>query len=47
VRVLTATPGSLKNDFFVNLLDLGTTWSATAEDAGMFEGRHAATGGFE
>ena len=37
--VLTDTPGSLSNDFFVNLLDLGTTWSATAEDAGKFEGR--------
>ena len=32
--VLTETPGRLTNDFFVNLLDLGTTWSATAEDAG-------------
>jgi catalase-peroxidase len=34
--VLTTTPGSLTNDFFVNLLDLGTVWSATAEDAGSF-----------
>jgi catalase-peroxidase len=42
--VLTTTPGSLTNDFFVNLLDLGTTWSATAEDAGSFEGRDAGTG---
>ncbi len=42
--VLTATPGSLTNDFFVNLLDLGTTWSAAADDAGTFEGRDAATG---
>jgi catalase-peroxidase len=42
--VLTATPGSLTNDFFVNLLELGTTWSATASDAGMFEGRDAASG---
>jgi catalase-peroxidase len=42
--VLTSTPGSLTNDFFVNLLDLGTAWSATAEDAGTFEGRVAATG---
>ncbi|MEA2138224.1 MAG: catalase-peroxidase, partial [Solirubrobacteraceae bacterium] len=38
--VLTSTPGSLTNDFFVNLLDLGTTWSATPEDAGRFEGRN-------
>ena len=37
----TATPGSLTNDFFVNLLDLGTTWKATSEDANSFEGRGA------
>ena len=42
--VLTSTPGSLTNDFFVNLLDLGTTWTATSEDAETFEGRDAATG---
>ncbi|MEU1350623.1 catalase/peroxidase HPI [Streptomyces sp. NPDC005795] len=42
--VLTGTPGSLTNDFFVNLLDLGTTWKATSEDASTFEGRDAATG---
>ncbi|MFI0353072.1 catalase/peroxidase HPI [Actinomadura sp. 9N407] len=42
--VLTATPGSLTNDFFVNLLDMGTTWKATSEDANAFEGRDAATG---
>ena len=41
--VLTETPGSLTNDFFVNLLDLGTTWTATAGDAGTFVG-HDATG---
>jgi len=39
--VLTETPGSLTNDFFANLLDPGTTWSATADDAGRFEGRDA------
>jgi catalase-peroxidase len=39
--VLTATPGSLTNDFFVNLLDLGTTWSAPSTGAGTFEGRDA------
>ncbi len=39
--VFTATPGSLTNDFFVNLLDLGTTWTATSEDANTFEGRDA------
>ncbi|TMR25642.1 catalase/peroxidase HPI [Nonomuraea turkmeniaca] len=42
--VLTTTPGSLTNDFFVNLLDLGTTWKATSEDANTFEGRDEATG---
>ena len=42
--VLTSTPGSLTNDFFVNLLDLGTTWQATSGDANTFEGRDAATG---
>ena len=42
--VLTATPGTLTNDFFVNLLDMGTTWQATSEDANTFEGRDAATG---
>jgi catalase-peroxidase len=42
--VFTATPGSLTNDFFANLLDMGTTWQATSEDANTFEGRDAATG---
>jgi catalase-peroxidase len=42
--VFTTTPGSLTNDFFVNLLDLGTTWKATSEDENTFEGRDAATG---
>ncbi|WP_442932501.1 catalase/peroxidase HPI [Micromonospora sp. NBC_01699] len=42
--VLTTTPGALTNDFFVNLLDLGTAWSATSEDANTFEGRDDATG---
>ncbi|MET9505063.1 catalase/peroxidase HPI [Streptomyces sp. NPDC006622] len=42
--VLTTTPGSLTNDFFVNLLDLGTTWTSTSEDQNTFEGRDAATG---
>ncbi|WNI33518.1 catalase/peroxidase HPI [Streptomyces sp. ITFR-6] len=39
--VLTETPGVLTNDFFVNLLDLGTTWKPTSEDATAFEGRDA------
>lgn len=42
--VLTETPGALTNDFFVNLLDLGTTWKATSEDATAFEGSDSATG---
>jgi catalase-peroxidase len=42
--VFTTTPGSLTNDFFVNLLDMGTTWQPTAQDAATFEGRDAATG---
>ncbi|ARQ69935.1 catalase/peroxidase HPI [Streptomyces marincola] len=42
--VLTANPGSLTNDFFVNLLDLGTTWKSVSEDANTFEGRDSATG---
>jgi catalase-peroxidase len=37
--VFTASPGSLTNDFFVNLLDMGTTWQPTAQDANTFEGR--------
>jgi catalase-peroxidase len=41
--VFTATPESLTNDFFVNLLDMGTTWQST-EDPNTFEGRDAATG---
>jgi catalase-peroxidase len=39
--VLTDRPGTLTNDFFVNLLDLGTTWSPTSEDAETFEARDA------
>ncbi|MFF7468564.1 catalase/peroxidase HPI [Streptomyces sp. NPDC008092] len=37
--VLTGTPGVLTNDFFVNLLDMGTTWKSTSEDQSTFEGR--------
>jgi catalase-peroxidase len=44
VGVLTSRPGTLSNDFFVNLLDVGTAWSATAEDAGSFEGRDMRSG---
>jgi catalase-peroxidase len=42
--VFTERPGVLTNDFFVNLLDMGTTWHPTAEDATTFEGRDAASG---
>jgi catalase-peroxidase len=41
VGAFTATPGSLTNDFFVNLLDMGTTWQPTSKDANTFEGRDA------
>ncbi|NUP17056.1 MAG: catalase-peroxidase, partial [Streptomyces sp.] len=37
--VFTETPGKLTNDFFVNLLDLGTTWKSTSADQTTFEGR--------
>ncbi|MER6160080.1 catalase/peroxidase HPI [Streptomyces sp. NPDC001868] len=42
--VFTDTPGKLTNDFFVNLLDLGTTWKSTSSDQTLFEGRDADTG---
>ncbi|MEV6174070.1 catalase/peroxidase HPI [Streptomyces sp. NPDC051954] len=42
--VLTARPGTLTNDFFVNLLDLGTEWKSTSEAQDEFEGRDVASG---
>ena len=42
--VLTKRPGVLSNDFFVNLLDMGTEWSATSEAEEVFEGRDRKTG---
>ncbi|MYQ78609.1 hydroperoxidase [Streptomyces sp. CB01249] len=42
--VFTDAPGTLTNDFFVNLLDMGTTWKSTADDQSAFEGRDAVTG---
>ena len=42
--VFTKRPGTLSNDFFVNLLDMGTTWKATSKDADVFEGRDRASG---
>ena len=42
--VLTQRPGALTNDFFVNLLDMGTAWTPTSAEAEEFEGRDGATG---
>jgi len=42
--VLTKRPGTLTNDFFVNLLDMGTIWKPTAHDPDIFEGRHRVSG---
>ncbi len=42
--VFTKRPGTLTNDFFVNLLDLGTKWSATSDAQDVFEGRDRKTG---
>jgi len=41
--VFTKRPGTLTNDFFVNLLDMSTIWNATAEDDNLFEGLDRAT----
>ncbi len=42
--VFTKNPESLTNDFFVNLLDMGTVWQATAEDEDVYEGRDRQSG---
>ncbi|MCM0758904.1 catalase/peroxidase HPI [Sporomusa sphaeroides DSM 2875] len=42
--VFTKRPEALTNDFFVNLLDMGTVWKAVSEEAEVFEGRDRATG---
>ncbi len=42
--VFTKRPETLTNDFFVNLLDMSTTWKAASEADDMFEGRDRATG---
>jgi catalase-peroxidase len=42
--VFTTRPETLTNDFFVNLLDLGTTWKATSDAQSVFEGRDRKTG---
>ena len=43
--VFTQRPGALTNDFFVNLLDMGTEWKATSADKSTFEGRDRKSGG--
>jgi catalase-peroxidase len=42
--VLTDRPGTLTNDFFVNLLDMGTEWTEPASEEGVYEGRDRETG---
>jgi catalase-peroxidase len=42
--VFTSNPSTLSNDFFVNLIDFGTTWSASAADKNIFEGKDRKTG---
>jgi len=42
--VFTEQPGKLTNDFFVNLLDMGTTWEAVSDSDDVFEGRDRKTG---
>ncbi|MDD1651009.1 MAG: catalase-peroxidase, partial [Methylococcaceae bacterium] len=42
--VFTQRPGTLSNDYFVNLLDMGTVWAPTSEAKDLFEGRDRATG---
>jgi catalase-peroxidase len=42
--VFTLRPGQLTNDFFVNLLDMGTEWKAASQDRELYEGRDRATG---
>jgi catalase-peroxidase len=42
--VFTERPGTLSNDFFVNLLNMSTKWSKSAKDEGLYEGSDRATG---
>jgi len=42
--IFTTRPGQLTNDFFVNLLDMGTAWKAADEDGELFEGRNCKNG---
>jgi catalase-peroxidase len=45
--VFTKRPETLTNDFFVNLLDMGTEWKAASEESEVFEGRDRAMGEFK
>ena len=42
--MLTDRPGTLTNDFFVNLLDMGTEWSTSVTTENVYDGRDRATG---
>jgi catalase-peroxidase len=42
--VLTDRPGTLSNDFFVNLLDMSTKWTKSSTNQGTYEGRDRETG---
>jgi catalase-peroxidase len=42
--ILTSAPGTLTNDFFVNLLDMGTEWKSSSATKGVYEGRDRTTG---
>ena len=45
--VLTSRPGTLSNDFFVNLLDMSTKWTPSEKSEGLYEGRDRATGKYK
>lgn len=45
--VFTARPGTLSNDFFVNLLDMGTQWKPLSEARDLYEGSDRATGQYQ
>ncbi|MBS1530689.1 MAG: catalase-peroxidase, partial [Bacteroidetes bacterium] len=45
--ILTKRPGQLTNDFFVNLLDMGTAWKATDGSEELFQGNDRKTGAFK
>ena len=45
--VLTKTPGTLSNDFFVNLLDMSTKWRRSANEEGVYQGINRASGALQ